>query len=290
MAASTRSIHSRQRAAGGRSRRSVSSGSSPSRRRRRAAAVIGRTPGMWAGQKIRARRQARPGGRTAAARRGRSSARGGRLRRARRNLGEQQIDDFGAGLARSLGATASKISERRERSAATSRADAAARATAPTAAFGQAGSPSLGRPPPPDRKSGSKFSLRSAEGAGPSAAGWRGRCRMSKERGFRLRRRGVREGGKRQGGGLCGRRNRIALPCATFQACCEAVGVHGQVEPRRCGGSPAWVEAGRPPGAIPPERRRSPRSGPASPTAKRRSRSAPASALSRSILAQAPAL
>ena len=57
MAASTRSIHSRQRAAGGRSKRSTSRGSSPSRRRRRAAALIGRRAGTWAARKIRARRE-----------------------------------------------------------------------------------------------------------------------------------------------------------------------------------------------------------------------------------------
>ena len=59
---------------------------------------------------------------------------------------------------------------------------------------------------------------------------------------------------ERQGGGLCGRRNRIALPCASLQAGCEAVRVHSQVQPRRRVKDPAWVEAGRPAGAIAPER------------------------------------
>ena len=65
---------------------------------------------------------------------------------------------------------------------------------------------------------------------------------------------GVREGGERQGGGFCGRRNRIALPCASLQARREAVRVHGQVQPRRRLKNPAGVEAGRPAGAIAPER------------------------------------
>ena len=65
---------------------------------------------------------------------------------------------------------------------------------------------------------------------------------------------GVREGGERQGGGLGGRRNRIALPCASLQARCEAVRVHSEIQPRRRVENPAWVEAGRPAGAIAPQR------------------------------------
>ena len=65
---------------------------------------------------------------------------------------------------------------------------------------------------------------------------------------------GVRDGGERQGRGFCGRRNRIALPCASLQARCEAVRVHSQVEPRCCVDNPAGVEAGRPAGAIAPQR------------------------------------
>ena len=65
---------------------------------------------------------------------------------------------------------------------------------------------------------------------------------------------GVREGGEGQGGGLCGRRNRIALPYASLQACCKAIGVHSQVQPRRCIKDPAWVEAGWPLSAVAPER------------------------------------
>ena len=114
MAASTRSIHSRQRAAGGRSGSSTSRVSSPSRRRRRAAALIGRTAGTSAARKTRARRRARRAGRTAGGRRGRSSARGGPLRRARRNpRASRRSTIFWAGFERSLGATAIRVFERR---------------------------------------------------------------------------------------------------------------------------------------------------------------------------------
>ena len=65
---------------------------------------------------------------------------------------------------------------------------------------------------------------------------------------------GVREGGEGQGGGLGGGRNRIALPCASLQAGCEAVRVRqSQVEPRRRVGEPAGVEAGRPAGELAPQ-------------------------------------
>jgi hypothetical protein len=66
---------------------------------------------------------------------------------------------------------------------------------------------------------------------------------------------GVREGAERQGGGLDGRRNRIALPCASLQAQGEAVRVRqNEVQPRRGVENPGGVEAGRPAGAIAPER------------------------------------
>ena len=90
MAASTRSIHSRQRAAGGRSKSSTSSGfrRRSRRRRRRTAALTGRTAEMRAGPRARATAPSKPGGgRTTGARRGRSSARDGQLRRGRRNRG-----------------------------------------------------------------------------------------------------------------------------------------------------------------------------------------------------------
>ena len=43
-------------------------------------------------------------------------------------------------------------------------------------------------------------------------------------------------------------------PAQAFRLGCEAVRVHGQVQPRRRVKDPAWVEAGRPAGAIAPER------------------------------------
>jgi hypothetical protein len=65
--------------------------------------------------------------------------------------------------------------------------------------------------------------------------------------------RGVREGGGNQRGALARRRDRIALPGASLQAGYEVVRVHGQVEPRRRGGEPVGVEAGRAPGELAPE-------------------------------------
>ena len=137
---------------------------------------------------------------------------------------------------RSFGATTSRASERRERSAARSRAEAAASAIAPAAAFCQAGSPGL-RPPPAfgDRSAGSRiFVAISGKGRGPAQPNGDGDVEHPKRENFGFGRWGVREGGERQGGGLCGRRDRIALPCASLQARCEAVRVRqSQVEPRR---------------------------------------------------------
>ena len=159
MAASTRSIHSRQRAAGGKSASSTSRLSSPLRRRRRAAALIGRTAGTSgrpensraapsATSRSNSRRAARPvigAWRAASAGETQSSA-------------SSMSTILAAGFERSLGATAIRVLERRERSAARSRAEAAASAIAPAAAFGQAGSPGLGRrPAPSDRRVGSRI-------------------------------------------------------------------------------------------------------------------------------------
>ena len=137
----------------------------------------------------------------------------------------------GRRFGRSLGATASRVSERRARSAARSRAEAAASAIAPAAAFGQAGSPGLGRRRPQATLGRDRgFSWRSAARAAASAAGSRGRGRTPRGREFRLRRLG-RPGRRRTpGGGLGGRGDRIALPCASLQAARDAVRVHGQVE------------------------------------------------------------
>ena len=175
MAASTRSIHSRQRAAGGRSMSSTSRLSSPPRWRRRAAAVIGRTAGTWAGP-VSSRAAPSATSRSNSRRAARSVI--GAWRAA--SAGETQSSAsrrstiLAAGLARSLGATARRVSERRDRSAARSRAEAAASAIAPAAVFGQAGSSGL-RPPLRRWTSaqGPEFSWRSAAWAAASAAGWR---------------------------------------------------------------------------------------------------------------------
>ena len=106
MAASTRSIDSRQRAAGGRSRSSTSRGSSPSRRRRRAAALIGHTAGTRPAREFADGCQGRRVYRTAGRRRGPSLARGAPLRRARRNLGQ-------AGARRFSGPVSSAVWARR---------------------------------------------------------------------------------------------------------------------------------------------------------------------------------
>ena len=236
MAASTRSIHSRQRAAGGRSRSSTSRGSSPSRRRRRAAALIGRTAGTSAARKIRARRRARRAGRTAGGRRGRSSARGGRLRRARRNLGRARGRRFSGPV--SSGVWARRRSEcssggqdrrrgrgRRRRRARSRLRRRLARLGRPALAVGRR---------PASRRVGSRiFAAISGTGRGQRS---RMAMTLSNTQSAKISacgRWGVREGGERQGGGLGGRRNRIALPCASLQARCEAVRVHGQVQPRR---------------------------------------------------------
>ena len=257
MAASTRSIHSRQRAAGGRSKSSTSRGSSPSRRRRRAAALIGRTAGTSGRpESSRAAPSAtqpieQPAGGAAGHRRV-AGGFGGRDA----ILGEQEVDDFLAPVSSAVWARRrSECSERRARSAARSRAEAAANAIAPAAVFGQAGSPGLGRRLRlGKRKVGSRiFVAISGTGRGQRSRMARTMSNDPEGEDFGCGRWGVREGGKRQGGGLCGRRNRIALPCASLQAGCEGVRVRqSQVEPRRRVGNPAGVEAGRPAGDIAP--------------------------------------
>ena len=258
MAASTRSIHSRQRAAGGRSTSSTSRGSSPSRRRRRAAALIGRTAGRWAGPKIRARR--------------RDATRRSNSRRAARSVigawraasaGETQSSAssrstiFAAGLARSLGATAmqgfgaaGKIGGEVEGGGGGEGDRAAPRCSARR---GRRALAAGRRRATADWDPG--VSSRSAARAAASAAGERGRCRTPKGRGFRLRRRG-RPGGRRrrQGAALAAAETGSPSPAQVPQAWREAVRVRrSQVEPRRRGGEPVGVEAGRPGGEVAPQ-------------------------------------
>ena len=143
------------------------------------------------------------------------------------------------------------------RSAARSRAEAAASAIAPAAAFGQAGSPGLGRRPAPgDRRVGSRiFVAISGTGRGQRSRMARP-CRMPRAQRFRLRR--LRRLGRRRTRGRRPSRppKPDPLPCTSLQARCEAVRVHSQVQPRRRVADPAWVEAGRPAGAIAPERQK----------------------------------
>ena len=163
---------------------------------------------------------------------------------------------FWAGFERSLGATAIRVLERRARSAARSRAAAAASAIAPAAAFGHAGSPGLGRRPAlGDRRVGSRIFV-AISGTGRGQRSRMARA-MSNTQSAKISAWGAGASGtaaERQGGGLCGRGKRIALPYASLEAQCEAVRVHGQVQPRRRVANPAGVEAGRPAGAIAPER------------------------------------
>ena len=189
MAASTRSIHSRQRAAGGRSASSTSRPSSRSRRRRRGAALTGRTAGTPA---------APESSRAAPSATSRSNSR----RAARSVIGAWRAASAGetqssassrstilaAGLARSLGATAmqgvraaGKVSGEVEGGGGGQR-DRARGGFRPGR---------LARPRPPTAvrhlRPGPEFSWRSAARAAASAAGWRGRCRTPKGQGFRLR-------------------------------------------------------------------------------------------------------
>ena len=123
-----------------------------SRRRRRAAAVTGRTAGT-SGRPVSSRTASSATNRSNSRRAARSVI--GAWRAA--SAGETQSSAssrstiLAAGLARSFGATAIRVFERRERSAARSRAETAARAIAPAAVFDQAGSPGLGRRAPPAR-------------------------------------------------------------------------------------------------------------------------------------------
>ena len=92
------------------------------------------------------------------------------------------------------------------------------------------------------------------QGPGPAQPDREDEVEHPKGEDFGFGRWGVREGGKRQGRALARRGDRIALPCASLQAGCEAVRVRqSQVERGRRGGEPAGVEAGRPAGEVAPQ-------------------------------------
>jgi len=291
MAASTRSIHSRRRAAGGRSTSSTSKGSSPSRRRRRAAVVKGRTAeggpaGEFAGGPERDEPVEQP-------------PRGavGYWRLARRLggreavLSQQQVDDFrrrfGAQLwgggDEGLGA-AGKMSGEVEGGGGGQR-DRARGGVRP------AGSLGLGRPPPSDRRLGSRiFVAISGRGCGQ-------RSRMARTRSNSQSAR-ISDGAAGASGKTEDTRAAVLpaaetgspSPAEAFRLAARPFGSTARSSSaatvaRRS----AWNADGR------PARSRHSRSRLAaglasSPMAKRRSRSAPSSALTRRILAEAAAL
>ena len=248
MAASTRSIHSRQRAAGGRSASSTSRLSlalSPAAARRGAHRPYSRNVGRpensraapSATSRSNSRRAARPvigAWRAASAGETQSSA-------------SRRSTILAAGFDRSLGATAMRVSERRERSAARSRAEAAASAIAPAAVFDQAGSPGLGRRPTSGGRSAGSRIFVAISGSG---RGQRSRMAMARSNAQRARisasaRWGVREGGERQSSGSCAAAETGSpLPAQAFRLAARPFGSDSQVEPRRRVGEPAGVEAG----------------------------------------------
>ena len=294
MAASTRSIHSRQRAAAagrrarrrGARRRLVGGGAR--------AALIGRTAGTWAGPKTRARRQARRAGRTAGGRRGRSSAPGAPLRRARRNPRRAAGRRFWPPVSpavwarRRSGCRRGGQDRRRGRGRRRRRARSRLRRR-----VGQAGSPGLGRRPPPgDRRVGSRiFVAISGTGRGQRS---RMAMTMSNTQRARISASAAGASGKAENAraaALAAAETGSPSPAQAFRLDARPFGSTGQVEPRRRVGDPAGVEAGRPAGADRATAISRFAAGPSgSPTAKRRSRSAPSSALRRRILAEAAAL
>ena len=257
MAASTRSIHSRQRAAGGRSTSSTSRGSSPSRRRRRAAAVIGRTAGT-SGRPESSRAAPSATSRSNSRRAARSVIGAWRAASAGRDaiLGEQQVDDFGRRFGAQFGrdgdqgvGAAGEIGGEVEGGGG-GEGDRAGGGVRPGGVAGP-------RPPSPVRPQswGPEFSWRSAAGAAASAAGWR--WPRSNTQRARISASAAGASGKAEkakAAAFAAAGDRIALPCASLQAGREAVRVRqSQVEPRRRGGEPAWVEAGRPGGEVAPQ-------------------------------------
>ena len=99
-----------------------------------------------------------------------------------------------------------------------------------------------------------EFSSRSAARAAASAAGSRGRGRTPKGRGFRLRppgRPGRRQ--KARAAALAAAETGSPSPAQAFRLARGRSGPAGQVEPRRRGGKPAGVEAGRPAGEVAPQ-------------------------------------
>src|SRR5580693_4126087 len=103
---------------------------------------------------------------------------------ARQSSARRSSTILAAAFDRSLGATAIRVSERRERSAARSRAEAVARAIAPAAALGQARSPGLGRGLPSGGRSAGSRIFVAISGTG---RGQRSRTAMARSNSQRAR-------------------------------------------------------------------------------------------------------
>ena len=289
MAASTLSIHSRQRAAGGKSASSTSRTSLALLAAAARRAVIGRTAGTWAARKIRARRRARPAGRTGGARRGRSSARGGRLRPGEtQSSAEQQVDDFRPPVStavwarRRSGCRSGGRDRRRGRGRRRRRARSRRRRR--SARLGRRASTVA---PPPDRRRGVQ-DFRGDQRHGPRPAQPEGEDDVEhpKRQNFGFGRRGVRDGGRTPG------RRPLRPPKPDRPPLRKPSGwMRGHSGPaaRSSRAAASNIRPGSRLGGRPAPSRQSDNrfaAGPSgSPTAKRRSRSAASSALRRRILA-----
>ena len=107
--------------------------------------------------------------RTAVGRRGRSSARVGRLRRARRNLGQQQVDDFLAPVSTAVWARRQQGFRSGEKLGGEVEGGGGGQRGRPRGGFGQAGSPGLAAPPSVRPQSRSRI-LVAISGSGPRPA------------------------------------------------------------------------------------------------------------------------
>ncbi len=200
------------------------------------------------GRKTRARRQARPGGRTGGGRRGRSSGPGARLRPGEtQSSASSRSTILAAGLARSLWRdgeegvrAADKVGGEVERGGGGERGRGCG-------GFDQAGSPGLGRPPPSDLRPGSRIFL-AISGRGRAQRSRRARTRSNAQR-ARISASAAGASGKAEkvkAAALAAAETGSPCPAQAFRLDREAVRVRdGQVERRRGVGEPArhrdWV-------------------------------------------------
>ena len=287
MAASTLSIHSRQRAASGKSASSTSRSSplsSPAARRRAHrpySRKLGRPESSRTAPSATSRSNSRRAARSVIDACRAASA------DATQSSASRRSTTFWAGLARSLGATASRVSERRERSAARSRAEAAASAIAPAAVFDQAGSPGLGRRPP-GRPQTRIQNLRRDQGQGRGPAQPDGEDEVSTQRAsISASAAGASGKAEKTSSAALAAAETGSRSLGELQARREALRIR---QPRSRRAAASVIRPGSRPGGRPAKSRHSRSSFAArpglSPVAKRRSRSAAASALRRRILAQ----